>query len=206
MVAWPGRSDLVSLRSVPPQQPGDQDYLPITPSLRADGADRRGFIAEQLASVNSEGGYDEQGNLFADGATRSSGIGLVELPRGGNSLTQVNIDKQLAGAAWQVQWDGTYLTVQGNSSVSSSLSFEIKGSNASLVGTTQFSKTAKHPRAPWIYKNTILVPFGARKERRGKLGFWKYPAGGKPERVYRASDMGSSIAPFNAVTVSIARK
>ncbi len=56
-------------------------------------------------------GYDNQGNLFADGFTGNrSGFALVELPKGSTKFVtiQTSNSPEFPGS---VQWDGTYLTV-----------------------------------------------------------------------------------------------
>ena len=55
-------------------------------------------------------GYDNKGNLFADGFTSSGNFGLVELPKGSSTFETITTSNtvQFPGS---VQWDGTYLTV-----------------------------------------------------------------------------------------------
>ena len=55
-------------------------------------------------------GYDNQGNLFADGFTNSGAFELVELPKGSSTFEGITTSNavQFPGS---VQWDGTYLTV-----------------------------------------------------------------------------------------------
>lgn len=150
-------------------------------------------------------GYDDQGDLFVDGFG-SNGIAIAELPKGGSSLTEVNLDKVLQGNPWQVQWAGSYLAVESVYGKNGTIyRLSISGSSATLVGKTKLTG-ARHPRASWINGNRILVPYGPRRNGSSKVGFWRYPVGGRASRVIGAKDLGSDLSPFNAVTISIASK
>lgn len=148
-------------------------------------------------------GYDNRGNLFVDGFSLSSGIVLAELPNGGTAMFQISLGHPLVGDPWQVQWDGKYVAVEGiYGDAATVYRLRVSGSEALLVGTTSFNKAAKHPRASWIQGKTILLPYGPQRPGGAKLGFWKYPAGGKSTRVIQGKNIGAT-EPFNAVTVSV---
>ena len=55
-------------------------------------------------------GYDDSGNLYADGIFEGVGLGFVELSKGGSSLVNLTLDQSLE-AAGAVQWDGKYLAI-----------------------------------------------------------------------------------------------
>ena len=150
-------------------------------------------------------GYDDAGNLFVDGPGNGKGAVLAELPRGQSSMFPITISQSFSGVPWQVQWDGKYITVQTNTGKGATIyRLQLNGSEGTVVGTTTFSKAAKHPRASWMYGNYILVPFGPPKPGGAKLGLWKYPHGGKPTRVFGAERFGEGVEYLEGVTVSVA--
>ncbi|HEY2475650.1 MAG TPA: hypothetical protein VGI19_12745 [Candidatus Cybelea sp.] len=86
-----------------------------------------------LASEYSDG-YDNNGNLFADGfATSSYSFALVELPKGSSKFETITTSNtvQFPGS---VQWDGTYLTVfdQHTAEV---YQYTVSGTEATLKGS-----------------------------------------------------------------------
>jgi hypothetical protein len=56
-------------------------------------------------------GYDDKGNLFADGVTQHSDLfQFAELPKNAKSMTSINLDQSI-GSGSNVQWDGKYASV-----------------------------------------------------------------------------------------------
>jgi hypothetical protein len=145
-------------------------------------------------------GYDNQGNLFVDGYGGAL-IDLAELPSGSGSFEIISINQSIGGNPWSIQWDGKYMTVEGISEKSVQLSrLQISGTTATIVSTTKFSRTMSKARASWITGSTVLVPFG----NIHGIGFWKYPNGGKAERVFSKKVFGRKLNFFNGLTVSVA--
>ena len=74
----------------------------------------KGKPAEAYADANTPQfllcGYDNKGNLFADGLTSASSFALDELPAGQNTIVSVALDKGV-GNPGAVQWDGKFLAV-----------------------------------------------------------------------------------------------
>jgi hypothetical protein len=121
-------------------------------------------------------GYDNKGNLFADGFTSNSSFGLVELPKGSSKFVTINTSNtvQFPGS---VQWDGTYLTVFDQ--IQSALyQYTVSGTTATLKGTVQLTGASDCAQT-WIVKG--LVYCGDAGNDNGEV--FKYPAGGSPVAV-----------------------
>ncbi|MGC2635024.1 MAG: hypothetical protein WA215_12520 [Candidatus Cybelea sp.] len=139
-------------------------------------------------------GYDSQGNLFIDGTKAGGGVEFAELPVGSSTFTNIALDKTL-GSTGAVQWDGTYITVDGASAI---YRLSISGSTGTVVSTTRVLGR----RGPWralnfIYHNRAIAPDGG---ERGEVGFWRYPAGGKPVDIIAANGVRS----LYSATISVA--
>ncbi len=120
-------------------------------------------------------GYDNNGNLFADGFTNSS-FALVELPKGGSSFETIKTSNsvQFPGS---VQWDGTYLTVF-DQLTSQTYQYAVSGTTATLKGTVSYTGASDCAQT-WIVKG--LVYCGDAGNGDGEV--FKYPAGGSPVAV-----------------------
>ncbi|MGB9653560.1 MAG: hypothetical protein WCB01_17300 [Candidatus Cybelea sp.] len=116
-------------------------------------------------------GYDNQGNLFADGFTSGSSFGLVELPKGSSTFKTITTSNsvQFPGS---VQWDGTYLTVF-DQLASVTYRYIVHGSTATLKDTVSYSGVGDCAQT-WIVKG--LVYCGDADNGDGEV--FKYPAGG----------------------------
>jgi hypothetical protein len=119
-------------------------------------------------------GYDDKGNLFADGFTGNrSGFALVELPKGSTKFVTIHTSNsvQFPGS---VQWDGTYLTVF-DQVANAMYQYNVSGTTATLKNTIQFQVSSDCAQT-WIVKG--LVYCGDAGNNNGEV--FKYPAGGKP--------------------------
>ncbi len=119
-------------------------------------------------------GYDNKGNLFADGFTGNrSGFALVELPKGSSKFVKINTSNsvQFPGS---VQWDGTYLTVF-DQVANAMYQYTVSGTTATLKNTIQFQGSSDCAQT-WIVKG--LVYCGDAGNNNGEV--FKYPAGGSP--------------------------
>ena len=117
-------------------------------------------------------GYDNQGNLFADGFTGNrSGFALVELPAGSSKFETIRTSNspEFPGS---VQWDGTYLTVfdQDKSLV---YQYTVSGTKATLKGTVSLSGAGDCAQT-WIVQGLIYC--GDADNGDGEV--FSYPAGG----------------------------
>ena len=122
-------------------------------------------------------GYDNRGNLFADGFTGDrSGFALVELPKGSTKFVTITTSNTVEFAG-SVQWDGTYLTVfdQYPNVV---YQYTVNGTAATLKGTVSLTGAGDCAQT-WIVKNLIYC--GDAFNNEGEV--YKYPAGGSPVAV-----------------------
>ncbi len=126
-------------------------------------------------------GYDNQGNLFADGFTGNrSGFALVELPKGGTKFVTIKTSNtvQFPGS---VMWDGTYLTVL-DQIANKIYRYTVSGTTATLKGTVKLTGSSDCAQG-WIVKG--LVYCGDAGNDDGEV--FKYPAGGSPIAVLTGS-------------------
>jgi hypothetical protein len=123
-------------------------------------------------------GYDNQGNLFADGFTGNrSGFALVELPKGGSKFQTITTSNTVEFPG-SVQWDGTYLTVF-DQLANKMYQYTISGTKATLKGTVSFSGSNDCAQT-WIAKGVVYC--GDAGNDNGEV--FKYPAGGSPTAVF----------------------
>src|SRR5580658_5951256 len=116
-------------------------------------------------------GYDNQGNLFADGLTRSGYFALVELPKGSGTFKTVTTSNspEFPGS---VQWDGTHLTVFDQDR-SETYQYTVSGTTATLKNTVSYSGAGDCAQT-WIVKGNLYC--GDATNGEGEV--FKYPAGG----------------------------
>ncbi len=99
-----------------------------------------------------------------------------------------------------MQWDGHYMTYESLTKGSIRiLRLEISGSTATVVKTKQLKGIRAQAYQSWIYKDTILVPYGNGGAYANNVGLWKYPRGSKVRSRYRR--LGAALY---GVTVSVA--
>jgi hypothetical protein len=136
-------------------------------------------------------GYDNQGNLFADGFTGDrSGFALVELPEGSTKFETIQTSNSVDFPG-SVQWDGTYLTVfdQDKGAV---YQYTVSGTKATLKGTVSLSGTGDCAQT-WIVAGLIYC--GDAGNGDGEV--FKYPAGGSAIATFT----GSFDVPLGVVAV-----
>ncbi|MFY9739753.1 MAG: hypothetical protein WAK11_11965 [Candidatus Cybelea sp.] len=117
-------------------------------------------------------GYDNRGNLFADGYG-NNGFELIELPKGSIKSEKITTSNTVEFPG-SVQWDGTYLTVfdQGTSET---YQYTVNGTTATLKNTVQFTGAGDCAQT-WIVKGLLYC--GDAGNGDGEV--FKYPAGGSP--------------------------
>jgi hypothetical protein len=154
-------------------------------------------------------GYDADGNLFLDGETGRYGA-MWEVPKGTTHLLGIDFpesDQDYIGG--QVQWDGQYITVQGDD-VISRIAVSFGGPDGSstgtgsIVGSTSFEGCRGAQWQSWIQGSTLVVPCSPNVKDRQEysVNVWSYPGGGKPiKKIISGSHFGG---PYQGVTVSIA--
>jgi hypothetical protein len=136
-------------------------------------------------------GYDNQGNLFADGFTSSYNFALVELPKGGSSFQKITTSNTVEFPG-SVQWDGTYLTVF-DQLTNQFYQYTVSGTTATLKGTIQLTGSSDCAQT-WIVKQG-LVYCGDAGNNNGEV--FAYPAGGSPIAVFT----GNFDFPLGTVAV-----
>jgi hypothetical protein len=125
-------------------------------------------------------GYDNQGNLFADGFTGyRSGFALVEMPKGSSKFVTIKTSNnpEFPGS---VQWDGTYLTVF-DQDTAEIYQYTVSGTTATLKGTVSLSGTGDCAQT-WIVPGLIYCG-----DAGGDGSVFKYPAGGSAIAVFSGS-------------------
>jgi hypothetical protein len=154
-----------------------------TPALYTDGS-----ISEFLFCA-----YDGNGNLFADGTTSNL---LAELPKGQSSFTNITFNNQIAGPS-SMQWSGGGLVVVdagGNWRGPTLIDrVQITGSTGKVVGTTRLKSHHGAVAAYgqyWIEKGKITGPARSPGDGHNFLGFWRYPRGGKAQKILRHVNYG----------------
>lgn len=136
-------------------------------------------------------GYDNNGNLFVDGAAaKTFNAMLEELPKGSKSFVNITIDKGVYGGP--LQWDGQYLAIQGDPK--HIYRVQISGSTGTVVQTILLRHT-RGIREFWIQGNIIAATSW-------NSAIYNYPRGGKPILFFFArAHVGVGMT---GVTVSVA--
>ena len=123
-------------------------------------------------------GYDNQGNLFADGFTGDrTGFALAELPEGGTKFQRITTSNPV-GFPGSVQWDGTYLTVV-DQYAGAMYQYTVSGTKASLKGTVSLSESGDCAQT-WIATGVVFCADAYNDD--GEV--YNYPAGGSPIAVF----------------------
>jgi hypothetical protein len=150
--------------------------------------------------------YDDQGNLFGYGINRLYKGQLVELPKGGDTVGDISVDRRLPGDGW-IQWDGKHLAVTAGAQNDHTATIDrllVSGTTARVIGKTLLENAGRLPQfgVPqfWIQGHTILESTGYNAK---VIGLWSYPRGGKPKRLIRGSG-GSHAYYIDGLTVSAA--
>jgi hypothetical protein len=124
-------------------------------------------------------GYDNQGDLFADGFA-GSGFQLDELPKGANKFQTVKLPNtvQFPGS---VQWDGKYVTVL-DQQANAIYQYTISGAKATLKGTVKLTGSSDCAQG-WIVPGIVYCgDFG---NNGGEI--FRYPAGGSPIAIFKGN-------------------
>ncbi len=139
-------------------------------------------------------GYDDKGNLFADGETSDGGsFAFAELPRGSSTFVNITLN-QTINTPGAVQWDGKHITV-GDAKAGVIYQIKVSGSSATVVGSTTLGSSDGVFQS-FIDNGTIIGP----NVYNANAMFWSYPAGGSPTKT-----LTGFIDPFGAA-VSKAKK
>jgi hypothetical protein len=141
------------------------------------GARGRGVPMKTPLAAEYFNGYDEKGNLFADGFARSGRVSLVGLLEGSNKF-QVIATSNSIGFPGSVQWDGRYVTVF-DQHANALYQYTVKGTKATLNHTVKLTGSDDCAQT-WIVKGLIYC---ADAGTNGAEVF-KYPGGGSPVAIF----------------------
>jgi hypothetical protein len=118
-------------------------------------------------------GYDNGGNLFADGFNSSDAFALVELPKGSRTFETIATSNTVLFPGG-VQWDGKYVAVN-DQEAHAIYRYRVSGTTAALKGTVSLSSSSDCVQT-WIAKAVVFCPDSGNND--GEV--YKYPAGGSP--------------------------
>jgi hypothetical protein len=137
-------------------------------------ASGKGKVYETVLDEEFFDGYDDKGNLFADGFTGNrSGWALVELPKG--SKKAVTIETSNAPTfPGSVQWDGTYVTVF-DQLTNSTYQYTVSGTTATLKHTITYTGMSDCAQT-WIVTGLLYCADAGNDSAE----VFKYPKGGAP--------------------------
>jgi hypothetical protein len=132
-------------------------------------------------------GYDENGNLFADGFDAGGSFRLVELAKGTSKFVTIKTSNS-PDFPGSVQWDGTYVTVF-DQDTSETYQYTISGTMATLKNTVRYSGASDCAQT-WIVKGLLYCGDSGNG---GEV--FKYPAGGSPAATFT----GNFVQPLGVV-------
>jgi hypothetical protein len=124
-------------------------------------------------------GYDNQGNLFADGFNGNANFELVELPKGRSKFQTISTSNTVRFPG-SVQWDGKYVTV--NNQLDAIYRYTISGRKATLKSTVHL-RGAGDCAQTWIATGVVFCADADHQD--GEV--FKYPAGGSAIAVFRGN-------------------
>ena len=136
-------------------------------------ADRPGTIYTTPLVEEYFDGYDDRGNLFADGFTSSGFFGLVELPAGTSKFRPIATSNSVLFPG-SVQWDGKFLTVF-DQQANAFYQYTVNGSTATLQGTVTLDGSSDCAQT-WIVPHLAYCADAGTND--GEV--FHYPAGGSP--------------------------
>jgi len=121
--------------------------------------------------------YDSKGNLYVDGYLRNSGgFGFAELPAKQHLFTDIALDVYFLTVG-DVKWDGQHVAVaDGKNTIDR---FAISGHSGKRVGETLLVG-ADGLYQFWLHDGTIYTSGIFYKGGQPAVGYYRYPAGGKP--------------------------
>jgi hypothetical protein len=150
--------------------------------------------------------YDDNSNLFLSAFDSNDETDLVRLAAGSNSFQQISVSVKLHSNDLQrssVLWDGKYLALSSSFSIGRDIGpvsiyrFRVDGSKAKLISTaTLTSQRNRYTSQFWLQGKSIVGTDYHGKQ--GQLATWKYPRGGKTQKVVVRFGQG----PYGAAVVS----
>jgi hypothetical protein len=147
-------------------------------------------------------GYDPKGNLYADGTDAGQDeFYFAELPKGKKAFKNITLTGGRIGYPGMVQWDGKYVAVgdQGVEGPYPNAIYQTTGAGGKIVHETPLDANEYEDIIGfWIQGSTVIGPNNPEHSNydMGSVGFYKYPAGGKPTKVLTkgfSAPQGSAI-------------
>ncbi len=158
-------------------------------------------------------GYDNSGNLFAEGHS-NSGVIICELPKGSSEVRQVSFSKFI-NFPGSIQWDGKYLTVadqeyQGYYITGLYQTTESPSGDLTVVSSTELTANCYddytevlepfivgNANSPVMHKQGTTVVGGNGQCSDVGVSYWSYPTGGLPKK---------SFGSYNVAGISVSFK
>ncbi len=149
-------------------------------------------------------GYDPKGNLYADGTDAGeTEFFFAELPKGKKNLKNITLKGGFIGYPGMVQWDGKYVAVgdQMPSGTYTDAIYQTTGAGGKIVHETPLDGgEGEEIIGFWIQGSTVIGPNAREPQNKsdyGSVGFYKYPAGGRPTKTLKkgfGAPQGSAIS------------
>ncbi len=117
--------------------------------------------------------YDDKGNLFIDGWSRSDEFIVLELRKGKQTFAILHPVKSVSSPGG-VQWDGKYVAFGDNGG---GLVYRMTEIGDVKQTVTLYDGT--DIEGFWLDGSTLIGP---NAQSNGTIGFWHYPAGGTPTK------------------------
>jgi hypothetical protein len=152
-------------------------------------------------------GYDPKGNLYADGTDAGQTVfHFAELPKGKKTFKNITLKGGFIDYPGMVQWDGKYVAVgdqmAGGASGVDAI-YQTTGAGGKIVHETPLDadgSVGEEIIGFWIQGSTLIGPNATDPDSEydeGSVGFYKYPAGGKPTKTLKkgfGAPQGSAIS------------
>ena len=139
-------------------------------------------------------GYDPKGNLYADGTDAGQNVfHFAELPKGKKNLKNITLKGGFIYYPGMVQWDGKYVAVgdQMPSGTYTDAIYQTTGAGGKIVHETPLDSGGPEEIIGfWIQGSTVIGPNVLPSP--GDVGFYKYPAGGKPTKILTKGFSGAT--------------
>jgi len=123
--------------------------------------------------------FDSAGNLYVNGS------GLTEMPYGSQTLNAISLGVSGKG----IRWDGQYLAMV-DPSTKQVYRIAVSGSSGTVVDTVDLTGLFPLLGNDFVLTGAnIIIPYGgANRGRLSRIGLFKYPKGGKLQKVVHRVD------------------
>jgi|HubBroStandDraft_5_1064220.scaffolds.fasta_scaffold00651_2 hypothetical protein len=138
--------------------------------------------------------YDASGNLFVHGAGAKGQL-LDELAKGSSNLVELHLAPHPNFGS--LAWDGSHMTARDKARF---YRLKVARTKVTTLGKTVLGELFPNPNDGYQIENDVLI--GKAKIGHGeRVGFWSYPAGGKPSATLQIQLGGARI---DAIALSVA--